>query len=231
MTMCSGTNRVGLALIVVLAGAVSGCAMFGGARTATFAGEAGPELSRAKSALMAGDAAEAEQHLQATVSSGQSAEAHYYLALIKKDEDPDAALEHVRDSLQIYPSAQGFLLKGALLQDRNPKEALQSYQMGLDRAGADSELAGLLHRNAAVVLARQGHWQQAHSHMRQYVEIGRERGRALGDEDRALWGLCLYQAGKEREAEQAWDGIRSEQLHEKIRTAIGQANLRLTRSE
>ncbi len=219
-----------MSAVLVLAG-FTGCSMFQNSRATTFSGNGGFELSQGKSALLAGDKAGAQRHLQNAASQGNSAEAHYYLALLNHGKDRDAAIRHIQDSLQIHPSAQGFLLKGALFNRRQPEKALQSYQMGLQRAEPGSKLSGLLHRNAGLALAQQGRWEKARPHVQKYVEIAGQRGQTLSDDDLALWGLCFYQAGQEEKAHQTWSHIRNRRIYDSIESAIREGNLQVTQFE
>ncbi len=198
---------------------LGGCSAFQ-RNSDTFAGSGGRSLSEGKAHLLSGDTVSARDELKQASKRGRSAEAYYYLALIERESDPEAALGHVRRSLNLYPTAQACLLEGALLEAKgDPARAVRSYEKGLEKAASGGEIAVMLHRNLAALLARQERWDDAHGHMERYVELSDGRGERLSDGDRALWGLCLYRFGERAKAQEVWNGVRDAGLRRRITEA------------
>ena len=208
------------ALCIVMS---AGCSMFSRGEPQTFAEDGGVPLARGKSAMLAGDFESARPLLEEAAEKGESAEARYYLALIEfggaGPGGSAGAMRQVQLSLTAYPSAQGFLLQGAMQQATDPDAAMQSYRMGLAKAPANGSIAALLHRNMGVLLAGQGDWKGAREQFESYVSLARQRGRDLSDADLALWGLMLYRQGEQAQARSAWAGVKDAELRREIEAA------------
>jgi len=229
-------RQIGVKALLVGAAACAllcaGCSQLENRQPKTFAGHGGRYLAEGKAALLAGDTQRARQLLRKALDRGESAEARYYLTLIEVTErgvqNSAPALREIGRSLRAYPSAQGYLLQGVLLEDTDPAAALKSYRLGLEKAEEKGPVALLLQRNAGVLLARQAQWEEARAHLESYVQGAQAAGMRLQDADYALWGLLLFRSGDEEQAQKAWGEIRDPELREQVARAAGHTDVEVT---
>jgi tetratricopeptide (TPR) repeat protein len=219
---------VAATLALAVAATLSGCSIFGGRGSESFAGTGGHRLSDGKSYLLAGDTAGAEKVLLKATQKGKSAEAHYYLALLKKEADDGAALQHVQESLKLYPTAQAHLLKGRLLEDSDPAAAMESYRLGLSQGNERDPAVRLLHRNLGFALIRAEQWEEALDHMQACERLADSGGRRMDDVENAALGLCLYQTGDTERASKTWNLIRDPDLRQRVQDAAGSTDVKFT---
>lgn len=188
-----------------------------------YTGKGWRKVAEARDAIITGDLKEARGHLTLALKKGPSAEAHYYLALIALEEDQGSgqgvALSETKQSLRDFPTAHALLLRGALLESDQPNEAIRSYEMGLKKADTNGPIAALLHRNLAMLLAREGQRDDAFGHLTIYVTSARKDGYSLSDSELALWGFLLYERGQEDEARVVWASISKPTLRADINKA------------
>lgn len=217
------------ALALTLAVSLPGCSIFGTSRgTGSFAGAGGHRLSEGKSMLLAGDTQGAARALRKVARGGRSAAAHYYLALVKRESDPAAALEHVQRSLSLYPTGQAHLLQGSLLEETDPAGAVRSYRLGLRRADENGPVARLLHRNLGFALMRREEWKEARSHLEVCADLAGAGGQRMQDAENAALGLCRYHTGEKQGAHGAWKLIRDTALREEVLEAAGATDVQLS---
>jgi len=214
--------HVAARLMLVAAGAawVAGC---GSAQTVdpSPVSSADPALdfAEAKADLLAGDTEAAVAALKRSVRLGPSAEGFYYLALIEYQRgDVEFALKQVCHSIKWRPTAEAFLLKGALLEPSDPAAAAECYRLGLGRS-PKSDVAALLHRNLGMALAKENAWGEAFGHFRLYVAHAGAKGKPMDDAELAFWGLLLYRAGDEEGAGTVWATIHDGRLREAVSEA------------
>ena len=223
----TGKELVGEALALSGALLLAGCASWGMSKAERYTGKGAVYVAEAKQAVMAGNLSDARQSLRKALKKGPSAEAHYYLALIALEEGSDAnhdlALAEAGESIRDLQSAQAFLLRGAMLEQSDPTEAVRCYQVGLKTVTAGHPAGPLLHRNLAALLAKRSQYDEALTHMRAYVVGSQSDGVRLSDDDQALWGLLLYNEGREDAARTAWAAIKDRQLQREIEEAIGES--------
>jgi len=213
----------GALMLTALIAGLSGCAAF---RTPAerFAGSGGTELTLAKSSMLAGDVEEARVRLNEIVGDDDSAEAHYYLALIEFGSGRyGEALQHAEKSIRIYPTAKAYLVKGSVLErtDKNPKSALNAYEAGLFSELADPETVAELHRNMAVVYAREGDWDRALEAYQEYVNYRKAERRRLEDEEYAFLGMLLFRKGDDAGVANAWSQIRDPVVRDNLERSVG----------
>lgn len=217
-------SRMAMGMALVFGAlALGGCAAF---KTADpYAGRGAPEVTQAKQAMMAGSYDRARQSLLKALAEGPSAEAHYYMALISLEESGgakrDQAMAEAGRSIEDFPTAQAFLLRGCMLERSKPSEAAQCYKAALERSQPTGRVTALIHRNLAAVQFRCGETDEAFAHMKSYVEMTSPDGRRLTDDEKALWGLMLYQKGMDEQASGMWASIRSRDLRAAVEQAVG----------
>ncbi len=205
---------------------VAGCASRRGRLDA-----ASRSLADGKSAMLAGNATRARAALNASMRQEESAEAAYYLAAVDYHESRyDAALDAVNESIRLGPTPQALLLKGALLEGDDPDAAVGVYRMGLEHASGEGLTRACLKRNLGLLLARTGRWDEAFDCFGEYVTWTDANGRLLSDTELAVWGLLLYQRGRDGEARAAWSAVSDPALRERISQSARSLDLGVAQS-